>query len=458
MAGLSLTLETAKSTLLNTQTQIQVTSHNIANAENKSYARQKAVVVTNTPNLSQGSWIGTGASVETVIQMRTEFIEQRLMASVSKESYHETLSTQLAIAQTTFSDNGSTGISQALGAFWDSWDALIQNPQGTAEQSGVYSAADRLAQTISTAYSDMDHLANTELPEQIQGTVDKANDLIQRVADFNLRIMENESPGHFANDLRDGRYQALTELSEILPVQFREEANGSVTLTFSDGTSPVTLVSGSRVSQDPLQYNENLGQVIFTAYDASSTSTWTAAGSNRSGGALEGLLVAQDDVNAYMQSLDDFASTLIREVNAVYNPTGDPNAADVFTPGGNASNIQRDSDFFTGQSPETLSGKALTMSSLQEEAVGFPGGTTTRFSEYLGDVQRQMGLDHQTAKAQASFYESLRAELDFQQQSVSGVSLDEEMVDLLKYQQVYQAAAKIIQQTVEMLNRILEIR
>ncbi|NTU47887.1 MAG: flagellar hook-associated protein FlgK, partial [Syntrophobacteraceae bacterium] len=83
MPGLSLTLETAKSTLLNTQVQIQVTSHNIANAENKSYARQKAVLTTNPPTLTHGGWLGTGASVESVVQSRTEFIEQRLMRGVS---------------------------------------------------------------------------------------------------------------------------------------------------------------------------------------------------------------------------------------------------------------------------------------------------------------------------------------------------------------------------------------
>ena len=75
----------------------------------------------------------------------------------------------------------------------------------------------------------------------------------------------------------------------------------------------------------------------------------------------------------------------------------------------------------------------------------------------MSDIQQRVGLDEQNALALGSFQETLRQQLEGQQQSVSGVSIDEEMVDILKFQQVYQAAAKVIQYTAEMMDTIMKM-
>ncbi len=95
----------------------------------------------------------------------------------------------------------------------------------------------------------------------------------------------------------------------------------------------------------------------------------------------------------------------------------------------------------------------MSRCALQENKFDELGGST--FSGYLSSIQQQLGLDEQNAAAQGSFYESLRLQLENQQQSVSGVSLDEELVDLLRLQQVYQAAAKIVQYTSAMMETIM---
>ncbi len=446
MAGLSLTLATAKSTLMNTQVQIQVTSNNIANAENTSYARQKAVLTTNPSVQTYAGWLGTGASVKTIIQIRDGYIEQSLLNSMSGESQYNTLTTRLTIAQASFSDDGSTGISQALGDFWDAWDTLIQNPEGITEQAVVYSATENLAQDIRATYDDLDALANTQLPQQIEGTTDKASSLLEQIAELNLQIMRNESPGYSANNLRDTRYQALKDLAEIVPIQFTEETNGSVTVSFSEGGTSVTLVSGAQTNATPLQYNDVTGEVTFTAYDGGTALTTDTV----SGGELGGLLTARDEIQDYIERLNEFTSTLIDQVNTIFNST-----PPVFT-GLNASNIATSADFLDSLTSSELSDRALQISNLQDEEVTFTSGTT-RFSDYLADIQSQIGLDIEDAETKVDYYGALRSALESQQQSVSGVSLDEEMVDLLKHQQVYQAAAKIISTTVEMLNTILDI-
>ena len=129
MAGLSGTLEIARNTLLNEQVLIQTASHNIANADNKAYARQTANVVTNPAQRFQAGWIGTGAHIDKITQARDQYVEQQLMASASQESDYRTRASFLETIGTYLKDDGTTGLSSDLGKFWDAWDALSQNPR-----------------------------------------------------------------------------------------------------------------------------------------------------------------------------------------------------------------------------------------------------------------------------------------------------------------------------------------
>ena len=97
------------------------------------------------------------------------------------------------------------------------------------------------------------------------------------------------------------------------------------------------------------------------------------------------------------------------------------------------------------------------MASLQETTVTFADGKQSTFSQYLSDIQNQVGTDSQQAQTDESFNKVLHAQLDSQQQSVSGVSIDEETVDLLQFQQIYQAAAKVISMAAQMLNTVISM-
>lgn len=422
------TLEIAKGTLLNTQVQIQTSSNNIANAENKSYARQKAVVKSNPAVLIYPNWLGTGADVTTVTQIRDQYIEQRLMGAISDESKYGELASQLETVQAVFSDTGDTGISQSLNAFWNSWDSLSQNPTGVAQQTDVYQATQNLAQTIQSAYTQLDDSA-TQITSKIDDTVSQAKDLVDQIAQLNAAILKNETASHPANDLRDQRYQALKDLSAIIPVNTSEDANGIVTVTTEDGsaTGILTLVTGGTVNNY-----------------ITSTSTIT-------GGSFGGLQQALTDVNGYMDRLDDFAGQLITQANAIHGA----GATAVFS-GSDAQTITASTTFLNGQTAAVEAPLALAMAGLQGTPIAFTGKTAT-FNQYLGDLQKQIGTDAQQATTQQTFNKALRTQLDAQQQSISGVSIDEEMVDMIQFQHIYEAAAKVVQKAAEMLDTVINM-
>lgn len=452
MPGLSITLETARNTLLNTQVEIQTASQNISNAENTSYARQKVILGSNPAIFTGAGWVGMGASVQNIIQTRDQFIDKRLLQSNSQESQCKTLSSQLSVAQTSFSDNGESGISQALGAFWDSWEALGQNPRGLPEQTGVMQSAQGLVDAINTTYKDLKGIADTDIPTGINDAITKADALIQQIADYNRQIVQSETPGYTANDLRDARYQALKDLSAIVPIQYSEDPNipGYVNVSTTDGTSQIALVNHTQALS--LHY-DSTSQII--TYDNPDGTAGTAANAFP-GGSLGGLLIAQGRINNYIQSLTNFTTTLATQVNSQHNQgTG---GTDVFTQDPavlQPSQLLAVAPTFQIDQSTAEYDRAVNIADLQDQEFNFGDGTAS-FANYLANIQHTMGLDQQDAQSQASFNETLRTNLETQQQSVSGVSIDEEMVDLLKHQQVYQAAAKLIQQVNDLMNKLID--
>jgi len=454
MSSLTISLEVARSTLLNTQVQMGTVSQNIANADNPAYARQKALLATNPALKTAAGYLGTGARVDQIIQQRDQYVERSLMRSIASQSDYEARAMALATVGAQLLDDGDEGISSALGTFWDAWEALSQNPSGLSERTAVTQATTNLASVIRDASSRLaDTAADLEL--EARSEVGTVNGLLERIASLNEAIRLSEGGGQSANDLRDLRYQALTNLAESLPISYQEETNGTLTITIEDASTEITLVSGHEYGE--LGYDTTEHQLTYTDYQGS-----TYGDFELSAGRLNGLMteyratgtandlayvLANPDAPdlTYADRLNAFASMLITEVNGAFG-------ADVFV-GTDATDIELDSGF--ALDPDLDADLALSVAALQENKFDELGGST--FSGYLSSIQQQLGLDEQNAAAQGSFYESLRLQLENQQQSVSGVSLDEELVDLLRLQQVYQAAAKIVQYTSAMMETIMEM-
>ena len=459
MSSLIIALEVAKSTLLNSQVQIATASHNIANADNTAYARQKVLLTTNLPYEMAGGFLGMGASVAGIVQQRDQFVERSLIESISKQSDYETRSSRLATAGAKLLDDGDQGISSALGAFWDSWEALSQNPSGLTEKTLVTQATKNLASTIREASSNLTDTA-ADLETEAKSEVSSVNSLLSDIASYNEAILNSEVGGDSANDLRDSRYQALTKLAESLPISYREESDGTLTVSLNDYSSDITLVSSNEAGA--LTYDTTNHRVTYsdsqgTVYPPSPEPV-PPEENQLSAGRLNGLLTVYKSIGTshdlayvfstptpsdltYPDRLNALASTLITQVNTIHG-------SNVFS-GTDASDIDIDSSISIDAT------KALSISELQDTKLAALGDSP--FSAYLSDIQQRIGLDQQNAASSGSFQETLRLQLEAQQQSVSGVSIDEEMVDMLKFQQVYQAAAKIIQYTSEMMDTIMNM-
>lgn len=416
MAGLTVSLYTAAQTLQNTQLELQTASNNISNASTTGYATETAVQTANPSVDTMSGWLGNGASVTQITQARDQFLEQQLMNATSGDSQYTSLSTQLTSIQSACADSGSDGISEALGNFFDSWNTLTQSPTGLSEQTGVYSAAQSLASAVQTSYSQLNQIS-TQMPGQIDNTVNQANSLINQIAQLNVSIAQDQSSINQPNDLIDQRYEAMDSLAKLIPVSFSQDpASGMVTVATTTTSGSLTVVSG--------------------ATPTSITDTTAVTG-----GQLGGLQTAQTDLTGYISKLNTFASTLISQVNTISTDNG---GTAIFN-GADASTITANTSFMSAQTSAQLTATAQAMSNLQDNPVTFTDGTVATPEEYLSNIQQTVGDDVQQANNNQTFYDSLQTQLQSQQQSVSGVSVDQEMINVIQDQQVYEAAAKVVE-------------
>ncbi len=441
MAGLIQSLETAKLTLINTQMQIQTANHNISRAEDKNYHRQSVKLITNPPVMFGRFYLGIGARVQNIIQNWDFLMEQKLFNGISLEKDYATRSSYLELVTAYLKDDGEMGLSGALKAFWNSWEDFDANPEGSAEKQNIVETARRLASMIRESYSQLNEL-DGNIDKDINDTTNRINYLLNQIAEYNIRIRLAEGTGAQANDLRDQRYNLIKELSEYIPLKIETPDDwktitikvddtlwgGSIDLVDINGALPVTVTYGAGV----LTISNGSGSVTTDK-----------------GGKLAGLAQAKFEVEKQMANLDTFSGAL--HSNVVFN--GIP----VFS-SGSASSIDvsiTTSDLTMTANNSTTPTQAQLISRLQNTPIGALGNLT--FSEYLEKLQSDLGTVTQSAKDGQEFYETLKGSIEQKQQSISGVSIDEELVEMIKFQHIFQAASKVIQTASQLLNTVINM-
>ncbi len=307
MGGLGFALSTAKDALLTQRLAIDVVSHNIANVNTEGYTRQVPHMEANVPAPYGGVVMGTGVSVDSIVQITNSFIETRLQQGKTDLSAMQEKETYLGVLEGIFNESSGTGLSAQLSDFWNSWQDLSNNPSGLAERSVVFERGAQLSQTFKDLSEDLSQVTQ-ELNGSIGGSVSEVNDILQKIADLNPQIISLKAKGN-ANDLLDKRNELLGQLSEFMDIRYYEKEDGNITVTTGNG---YLLVSGPEV------YSLN--------FDGNGV-RWESSGATQAditdsikGGKLGGWLDLRDGIlPQYQAELDEMAKTIVWEVNKIHS-------------------------------------------------------------------------------------------------------------------------------------------
>lgn len=554
-------LDTALRALRAAQQAIDVTSHNVANANTTGYSRQ-AVSLQATPpytvttfnrTLAAGQ-LGTGVAVSDVRRARSAFVDYQIRKENATLGRWELAQDTLDRIQVVFNEPSDAGLNQTLNQFWHAWQAVANNPEDKAIRASVVEQAQAVTSILKRNAEQL-AVIQSDVLDQLRLNITDVNGLADQIAQLNLQVATSEADGNHANDLRDQRDALIERLAKITGVSTNEATTGEVGVFI--GGRP--LVDRTTVNQIVLR--EGNDGVVEPQWE---DGTPVAVGSGR----LMGLISLQNQVVPdYRAALDGLAVRLRDSVNSVHSRGygTDGTTGNAFFVGSDAKTLavadairadsakvataavpskpgdgsialaiaqiehaqvglDADSSFRPEQSLAMAVGVRLLGMDVSKAAPGVtlnlsPGGpgqimmsdgTTTQtlavsdmtaastqvldFSSFgviltLGDggtatdtagnivagltgkiVTRaerssinqdyetyiaKLGIEARSAKTMVDNQNVLVEHLDRQRDAISGVSLDDETVDLVRFQHAYQAAARLITVMDELLDKLI---
>ncbi|HEX3517428.1 MAG TPA: flagellar hook-associated protein FlgK [Solirubrobacteraceae bacterium] len=422
-------LQTALSGLLAEQQALDITGNNIANSNTEGYTRESVVMQPSPPivipalstKTGEGAQLGTGVSVATYTRIRNSYLDAQYRTQNSALSASSTQAEELAQAQSAFNEPSSTGIASQMSAFWTAWSSLANSPTSEAAKQGVVSAAQQLTTSINELSGQLTTISG-QVGEQVSaltGPSGEVQNYASQIAQLNGQIKLAEQAGQQPNSMLDQRDLLLDKLSSLAKVTVSQQPDGTDTVSFGDASKP--LVEGTSV---------NWPQTI------------TAAAGGQLG-ALLGLTSPTGALTALGSSLDSVANTLAASVNALHNST----------------------PIFSGTTAATLK-VAVTAAQVKASASEAAGGNAVALAianlrggaaeqGYAALVQ-QVGASVRTAHDEEATGKTTLTTIGNQRQSVSGVSLDEEMTNLISFQRGYQASARTLTAMDSMLETLIE--
>jgi flagellar hook-associated protein 1 FlgK len=457
MFGITAGLEVARKALSSYQLALTVYGNNIANVDTPGYSRRTLLLGEGEGHKIAAGRIGLGVDAITIRRMRDSYLDDAFRRQSTSLGMYESLEQSLAEIEMVFGEPGDAGLSLALNEFWDSWQDLANQP----ESQTVRTLVKDKAQTLARVLHQMDRsLVNQvqALDAEVEGYVAEVNGIAAAIADYNAKIVASEASGHEATDLRDQRDLLVDQLSQIADVSVHQRNDGSLSVMLGSEAlverADVVRLSVASVSRDGMAVKEiRLGDI-----DRAITPI---------GGKLGGALRSRDEiVPKYRENLNEIARSLVEAVNSAHR-TGygldGASGRDFFDPAGVTAETMDVSALILGDvgliaaSSDGSVGNgdnALALAGLRYAAITADGST---LDDYYASVIGSLGIESETASIEREREELLVLEVEARRESVKGVSIDEEMTNMIAAQHAYEAAAKVITVVDEMMDTIISM-
>jgi flagellar hook-associated protein 1 FlgK len=461
--GINRLLDIGKSALFTSQQAISVAGHNIANVNTPGYSRQQITLAENRPENGSPGQIGTGVHAESIRRSFDSFVEGQLLASREKLGEFTASRNALARLEPLFGDANNLGIGAGLNEFFGALQDVATNPNDLSARTVLLSKATALASRFNQSAEDLT-AAQEFLDRQVGQTVTDVGRLTSQIAELNAEIARTESTGQKANDLRDQRGVALADLGELIEVSSIEDATGQLTVSTGKGH---VLVDKERTYQLVAIPDPSNNGLFDVRYDAGAGPTTSLASVIQSG-RLKGLLDVRDQtIPSLRTSLDTLASEVVTQVNQQHRlgfgldgSTNQDFFASTGTTAGtmtvSLANVRQIAASSTAAGVPGNNANALALAGLRNSNSAPLGNVT--FQEYYSTIAGNFGSTARGVNGNLDGQKILHEQLTSQRASISGVSMDEELANLLQYQRTFEAASRMIVVADELFQTILSIK
>ncbi|MBT3584158.1 MAG: flagellar hook-associated protein FlgK [Halobacteriovoraceae bacterium] len=482
-------LSIGKTGLMVSKKSLETTGHNIANASTEGYSRQRVNVETNNPISTSGLVFGTGARVRDVSRTHDPFVEKRLQSTTTAFNYFDQRTKKLTEVENIFNEIDNEGLNKVLNKFFNAFRDLANQPENETVRSVVRDTAGLVVKDFKRIRGTLDAISRS-VDNKIKSEVNDLNESIKHIAKLNKQIAELEVFGGETGDFRDQRETHMRTLSESFQIHTFEDEKGSFNVmaknvgSLVSGTQYQELAAGRVQKKDSSNNMDGSMEIYFKNRPGQKITHRFKSGK------IQGLFqVRNGEVQDLQKSIDKIAYNLMQAVNAVHrrgfvnreikvDQAGNPAKFDAQGPLTNidffdlpnqeeeaATNIKinniimEDSrNIATGMTPNGPGDNriALGVSKLQHERI-LDGGKATleeAFLETIGSI----GLETGKAKFDREQAEGILVQTKNIKDRISGVSIDEETANMVRYQHVYQASAKVMQTANTLFDTVLSIK
>lgn len=468
MPDLLTILSNSANSLYAATTMVDVAGNNMDNVNTPGYSRQRVNLAAVVPlEVVGGQFYGGGVAIQSIQQSRDTYIEAQLPSVFAQHSQYSSQASTLN-GLTALNPNQTGNLTNALSAFYTAARALAQNPGDAGLRQAFVSSTQSLATAFNNTSNAIEY-SRSAADSQISADVNRINTLAANMADLNRRIGMGRGAGAEPNDLLDQRQSTQDELEQLTGARPIVNGNGDISMALANGVMLVTGTTSATLSVIADVSNRGHYAVQFTHSDGSGPYDLSS-----SGGQLGGLMGARDGaLETASTNLDSMAYDWATAVNTIHTAgfALDGSAGlDLFTglpltaPGAAAA-IAINASILADPSLVAASSAAIRVpgdSDNLNDLVGTESTTLTTSglapTATLQSMVASYGASVQAAKAISDQAKALHTQLTNMRESVSGVSIDEELITMTKAQRAYQAIAHVITTTNSMLDTLMALK
>jgi flagellar hook-associated protein 1 len=446
MGGLNTTLLIGMQALEANQGELTATANNIANANTPGYTDEVAHL---SENAETSSGVGGGVTLEGLQSVRDELLNLQIQQQTSLQSSANAESSNLQQVQTYFTTNGNDIASQ-LTAFSSSLAQLSASPTSSAAQQGVLSSGQDLANAFNTTANGLTS-AQSSADGQVTQTVTQINTLAQQIAQFNSQLSQTTAAGEDGGTVEDQRDELVQQLSALTGISVSQSSDGE---TITTGNGSPLVMGGQSFSLQTAAGSDGFQQGL--------DSNGNNITSSIQGGTLGGAIQTRDQlIPGYLTQLNTLASQFATSFNAAQAQGFDSNGnagGSIFTvpadPAGAAAGIAvsvTDPSLIAVSSDGSAgsNGNVANLSAALTNTL--PSGKTPAGA--YASLVFQVGNDASNASTQSTAVGQNLLQLTNLQNSASGVDIDTETSNLIRFQTAYEAGARIVS-TIQQLNTV----
>jgi len=503
---------TSENSLAISQAAMDVINNNVSNMNTPGYSKQ-SVQLSEVSSLdpTNAAQVGSGAVLDAVTRNRDAYLDNSFRQANASSSYYSEYSTNATQMENTVNELGDTGgINSSLSTFYNDLSQLAANPSDATIRNTTVQNASTVATTFNNDATKLQNM-RTSLVGDVNnpGTISQSklstdinalNSQLSQVASLNQQIALSTSQGENPNALLDQRDQALDTISQYIPINITTEKNNTVSVSLGSTqlingntqTGVLSVQQGDANNPSIVQITDNAGNIVFgNAYSAISSGEIGAilqlGGSDPSKLTISGMLgslntLANQFSNAvntvqangrYINNTstpNQLSNNTSNPIDATQNLDPDPQSFFVTSDGSaaiTAGNISVNSalvknpgqiaaaSISSGFNDTGDGSNALLMSQVQDQSIQALGGITTQ--GYITNMVGQLGTQSANLKNSNDTSSSILQQVTQRRDSVTGVSLDQELSDLVMYQKSYEASAKIMTTMSDNLTTIINM-